>query len=889
MQKNTSRPGGLALQVQDLTVRKSSLTLLEQVSFTVWPGEFIAVMGPNGAGKTTLLKAIVGERPYGGAILINNEDIYADPEKWFRRIGFVPVDNVLHTGLTVIQALSYVGKLRGLSRPKLKERIEQRFQQFGLGNHFKQRLISKLSSGEKKKVNIIAELLTNPQMLLLDEPTSNLDMDAVKDLMELLGLIAQSGTTVLTITHSHIGLEYCHRAFFIGNSKIVYELNNSQLRRMHAENWIEVFGQNKTADRKRTSPPKRKKSAPTQPVITSKSPDANKMVTKSGLNWQHYFLLLRRQLRLLFWRPLWGALMLGPIAGVLLALVLPNGALIYDEKRPSGLEASDASQAAFLIGLVALLVGLIGAFREISKERHIYQHERRKGLDTKAYLLSKFTIFGVTLGIIAPLIIYIILEASQNFPVTALIYQNSGYDILTVLILSSVAGVSLGLLISSMDTGSNLDTYWLGAVVIANALLSGLVKNKSLEEIIDGISVLMPSRWAMEGLYTSTQIYCWGANQDVQDHFSSAHLSAVWGALMIQILVALALAFVLLRNQEKWFSSARRFRQLFSLPNIRYGMVTSMLVIGVLFLFKITQQAHAHDMRRDDGSDRLSLINLISASHCAQEEDVDTLSTAPAVASTSTAVSTDAQLGILAPTETPISTPISTPAPSIPGIPQEPQASLSEPANLLFSPRVTAPLVVNAPAGIQLTLLSRTEPADGKWLRVSVTDGAANQDYVGWVDASSGLLANEIRKVGVNLKIPPACAPPIASTYQGMTDFSPTTGQLGRWVSNNNIDISIVIDIFRDTVGTESESFRLNIVRDPDGAAEVVRTAEVRSQRKRFLLKNEVHNITVNQGDLIELTIESPSGAALSAATLNDLHGHVSIYHVPAGCEFKDR
>jgi len=222
----------------------------------------------------------------------------------------------------------------------------------------------------------------------------------------------------------------------------------------------------------------------------------------------------------------------------------------------------------------------------------------------------------------------------------------------------------------------------------------------------------------------------------------------------------------------------------------------------------------------------------------------------------------------------------------VPGLPQEPQVTISEPANLLFGPRSSAVSILSVLTGEQLTLLSRTEPADGKWLRVAVTDESAKQDYVGWIDASAGLLANEIRKVGVNLKLPPACSSAIASTYRGMENFSPIQGQLGRWTSKNNIDISIVIDIFREAVGTESEPFRLKIIRNGEPESQ----AQVRPQKKRFLLQNEVHLMTVSSGDVIELALEATeSGTALSTTMLNDLHGHVSIYHVPTGCEFKDR
>src|SRR5690606_1309903 len=116
----------ISIKVEDLWVIKggglfsSRKSILQEINFEVKAGRFVAIVGPNGAGKTTLLRAIVGEQPARGRILLYKDDnsqedyesLYDNPEYWLHQIGYVPVDNVLHDELTVKQALMHIGRLR---------------------------------------------------------------------------------------------------------------------------------------------------------------------------------------------------------------------------------------------------------------------------------------------------------------------------------------------------------------------------------------------------------------------------------------------------------------------------------------------------------------------------------------------------------------------------------------------------------------------------------------------------------------------------------------------------------------------------------------------------------------------------------------------------------
>jgi ABC-type multidrug transport system ATPase subunit len=575
---------GLRLDVYNLTVRKSGYTLLDNVTFSVASNEFMAIIGPNGAGKTTLLKAIAGERPYSGSVCINGENLYNDPEYWFRKIGQVPIDNVLHERLPVVTALEYATLVRDSRNSK--QDIRDLLDEFGVG-HKSDSLIHQLSSGERKRVNICAELLTNPGLLLLDEPTTNLDPDAERELMKKLAERAQKGTTIVVVSHTVNSLDYCHRAIFVGNSEIVGFLKNerpnywiwtpNKLGRIQEPisyadfpKWIvNKFKECQTEARYPSPNPERKSTpwmgnADDTPVSLPQKKHRN--VGKDAKTAQlHYLTVFARQMELLYYegwripvREIWGrikvflfgrkhndqrtghkpnildrnwmvpvplliALAFGPLTGLLLSAVLPREALIQSVSKGTSLDAGDASQAAFLIGLVAFLVGLLGSFREVVREINIYHHERLKGLRAKPYLLAKFTMLGFLYGVVAPFLMFMVIASNQDLPPTGLLFGGSG-DILISLLLTSLAGVALGLAISCTGSSGEWATTLMGVAVIANALLSGLVKNDALEKLVDFLSVFVLSRWAMEGVKTTTELYCWGYNRILRDHYSPGHL-----------------------------------------------------------------------------------------------------------------------------------------------------------------------------------------------------------------------------------------------------------------------------------------------------------------------------------------------------------------------------
>ena len=198
------RVDGLGLKKQVRT-KKGSKTILNNVSLSILPREFIALVGGSGAGKTTLMDALNGfRRAHQGRVLFNGDDLYRNYDAYRPSMGYVPQSDILHTGLTVRHALRYTAMLRlppDTSMAAISQRIQAALKQVDMLEQIDQPITS-LSGGQRKRVSIAAELLSEPSLFFLDEPTSGLDPGLDKRMMFTLNTLADSGRTIVLTTHA---------------------------------------------------------------------------------------------------------------------------------------------------------------------------------------------------------------------------------------------------------------------------------------------------------------------------------------------------------------------------------------------------------------------------------------------------------------------------------------------------------------------------------------------------------------------------------------------------------------------------------------------------------------------------------------------------------------
>ncbi|MBC7817212.1 MAG: FHA domain-containing protein, partial [Planctomycetaceae bacterium] len=201
--------GDLTVEARGISVDAVGRRLLDGVSLTIYPSEFVGLMGPSGAGKSTLMNVLNGYTPPRcGEVLINGRSLYQHFDEFRGMIGFVPQDDIIHSELTVREALFYSARLRlpsDFSNRDIHKRIDAVLAQLGLAG-IDDVLIGSptrkgISGGQRKRVNLAMELLTDPSVLFLDEPTSGLSSEDTLIVMEVLRQLADSGKTILLTIH----------------------------------------------------------------------------------------------------------------------------------------------------------------------------------------------------------------------------------------------------------------------------------------------------------------------------------------------------------------------------------------------------------------------------------------------------------------------------------------------------------------------------------------------------------------------------------------------------------------------------------------------------------------------------------------------------------------
>jgi ABC-2 type transport system ATP-binding protein len=230
------------LQVRGLTKRYGGLTALNQVSFDLHPGEIVGYLGPNGSGKSTTVNLVVGLlQPSAGSIALDGVRLSDDPVAYKRRVGYVPEEPYLYTQLTAAEYLMLVGRLRGIREAPLQDKIERLLYLFQLHDS-RYRTMSAFSKGMRQRVLLAAALLHHPDLLVLDEPFSGLDVNAGLLFRALLALLAAEGTMVLFSTHRFDMVQkLCSRVVILSAGRMVAEARVASGDRSGAAALEEVF------------------------------------------------------------------------------------------------------------------------------------------------------------------------------------------------------------------------------------------------------------------------------------------------------------------------------------------------------------------------------------------------------------------------------------------------------------------------------------------------------------------------------------------------------------------------------------------------------------------------------------------------------------------------
>jgi ABC-2 type transport system ATP-binding protein len=224
------------IEASGLSKRYGDLVAVDDVSFSVQPGEVVGFLGPNGAGKTTTMRILTGFLPpTDGRVVIDGHDIFSDPLAARRAIGYLPESPPIYPEMSVEDYLLYVSKLKDVPRRSRRDAVDRALERCGLAD-VRRRVIGSLSKGFRQRVGLAQAIVHDPPVMILDEPTVGLDPIQIREIRTLIGELAgvREGKARTVILSTHILPEVeaiCQRVIIMHRGKKALDAPLAELQR----------------------------------------------------------------------------------------------------------------------------------------------------------------------------------------------------------------------------------------------------------------------------------------------------------------------------------------------------------------------------------------------------------------------------------------------------------------------------------------------------------------------------------------------------------------------------------------------------------------------------------------------------------------------------------
>jgi ABC transport system ATP-binding/permease protein len=503
----------LRLDACDLVYRVGTLKLLDDISLSILPTEFVTIVGVSGAGKSTLLNALSGFRPATrGSVFVNGHSLYQNYDAYRTELGYVPQDDIIHQDLTVQQALDFAAQLR--LNPKTSERDRQhQVMQVLLDLELEEQAntyVKNLSGGQRKRVSIGVELLTKPGLFFLDEATSGLDPGTELQMMRLLRRMASQGRTVVLVTHTTKNLMISDLVVFLakGGRVAYFGPPKEALEYFGVEEFDEIYIK---VDEERSPQEwalQYQQSRHHQKYVADRQIDLFEIQANQGIlpskreinhskpsPWRQFRILTQRSSAILRQdRPSFLFLLaVAPILGLL--------DFVMWRRNMFNSATGDPSQCftlLFISVLIAVIVGSLSTMREVVKESEIYRRERMIGLQIVPYVLSKVSLSAI-LAVYQAAIFISTKAIAVDFPGTWV----TGLSIYFTLFLSTLGGMVMGLLVSALSTSQNMAPLLTILFLVPQITFAGsFLPLRTLGPAGQAMSQLTVTRWAYESMVT---------------------------------------------------------------------------------------------------------------------------------------------------------------------------------------------------------------------------------------------------------------------------------------------------------------------------------------------------------------------------------------------------
>ena len=501
-------------QVKD-RMSGGKLTLLDSVSLSIQPNEFIGILGPSGAGKSMLMDVMSGIRPAEtGTVFINGLDLYRCLDSLKQSIGYVPQEDTIHRELTVYRTLYYVARLRlsrDVSSAEIRQIIGEVLDVTGLTERANV-AVRQLSGGQRKRVSIAVELITKPSVIFLDEPTSGLDPAGEERIMKLFRRIAESGRTVILTTHAMENVKLFDKiVVLMGGRLVFYGKPDEALAYLKAANFKELYD---------------RLEVPVETAVREQGEAHRRQITTEAAEERKTRFLATPQYKSNIQEPLaeLGSVAsagkqksrrLGLIGSISQWMTLSRRyfEVLLSDKLTLFILFAQAPVIAlmtffvmgsnqprdfvyFVLALVAVWFGTSVSACEIVRERPVYERERMVNLGLIPYLASKLFVLGVIVSLQC-LILFVPLKVFDLLGLMSMPGEHVGVPQFWTMLLTAGVGISLGLLVSALVRTSEMATSLVPLILIPQILFSGLV-GVPKGAVDTAASMAMPAAWSFD-------------------------------------------------------------------------------------------------------------------------------------------------------------------------------------------------------------------------------------------------------------------------------------------------------------------------------------------------------------------------------------------------------
>lgn len=600
--------------VKEVKNKKGTKCITNNVSLSIEPGEFVAIIGGSGAGKTTLLNCLSGMTDFtSGDILINGESIRTNRQSIRSLIGYVPQNDIVYDNLTLERMLFYSAQLRmpkDTSKSEIQEKIDETLQMVELDAH-RNTFISKLSGGQKKRASIAVELLASPKLFFLDEPSSGLDPGTEKNLMHMLKKLASTGKTVIMVTHTVQNINMCDRIICMGNGGLLCysgapqkaldffgKRSMTDIYEDLNEHSIEVSNRFNSMSNNVDSVPQSQQAQKEKLRFDF----VNSLRQFAVMTKRYAEILINSRVRLLL------LLIMPVILTFFVCIAFQADGNFYnlfgvnaDRKSFPFVVGIDTQKLMFAFSCAAFWVGIFNSVQEISKERIIFERERFTGVKVFPYIMSKFVNIAL-LCLIQTLIMMLLFTFFTNTTAKyaqdlisvntwepgmdvegiynvlklgpgkdGIVFTGGGLwlELYLTTFLTLLSAMCLGLTVSSA-VSNDMALVICPVCLLPQILFSGVVSE--LAGMTQTISNIITCRWSCIAYFTSTAINDMSTPFDskesiggwnLQQGFISAAYGAdktyifglnpvasAWIALLVMSVVCVAFAVVLLQLRK---------------------------------------------------------------------------------------------------------------------------------------------------------------------------------------------------------------------------------------------------------------------------------------------------------------------------------------------------